>query len=180
MRTAKRWSFVAIVGLVLSASPPGTAWAGPGWGGGAHGGGGGGSYHGGGGGGAYHGGGGYYHGGGGYYHGGGGYYYGGHDHDGHTNWYIGVGPWWGPAWWGPGWWGPGYPYGYYAPYPYYPPYYAAPSMSVQQPPVYIERDAVPSRTAGYWYYCESTGAYYPSVRTCPEPWVKVPPRPEAE
>jgi len=28
----------------------------------------------------------------------------------------------------------------------------------------------------YWYYCFSTGAYYPTVPTCPEPWIKVPPR----
>jgi len=28
----------------------------------------------------------------------------------------------------------------------------------------------------YWYYCPSSKGYYPSVQTCPEPWVKVPPR----
>jgi len=28
----------------------------------------------------------------------------------------------------------------------------------------------------YWYYCSSAGAYYPSTPTCPEPWIKVPPR----
>jgi hypothetical protein len=28
----------------------------------------------------------------------------------------------------------------------------------------------------YWYYCSSARAYYPTVSTCPEPWVKVPPR----
>jgi len=38
-------------------------------------------------------------------------------------------------------------------FPYYAPYYAAPS---------------------YWYYCPSYGAYYPSVTSCPEPWVTVP------
>jgi len=26
----------------------------------------------------------------------------------------------------------------------------------------------------YWYYCRSYGAYYPSVPSCPEPWVPVP------
>ena len=41
--------------------------------------------------------------------------------------------------------------------PYYPPEY---------PPDY----AAPS----YWYYCPSYGAYYPSVTSCPEPWVTVP------
>jgi|SRR5262245_34211307 len=28
----------------------------------------------------------------------------------------------------------------------------------------------------YWYYCPSAGAYYPTVPTCPQPWIKVPPR----
>ena len=28
----------------------------------------------------------------------------------------------------------------------------------------------------YWYYCPSAGAYYPTAPTCPEPWIKVPPR----
>jgi hypothetical protein len=28
----------------------------------------------------------------------------------------------------------------------------------------------------YWYYCASAGAYYPTAPTCPEPWIKVPPR----
>ncbi len=46
-------------------------------------------------------------------------------------------------------------------------------MIVEETPVYMER------TAGdWWYYCESAGAYYPSVESCPEPWVKVAPRPE--
>jgi len=26
----------------------------------------------------------------------------------------------------------------------------------------------------YWYYCPSYGAYYPSVQSCPVPWVTVP------
>jgi hypothetical protein len=28
----------------------------------------------------------------------------------------------------------------------------------------------------YWYYCSSARAYYPTVPTCPEPWLKIPPR----
>src|SRR5262245_54700802 len=28
----------------------------------------------------------------------------------------------------------------------------------------------------YWYYCPNAGAYYPTTPTCPEPWIKVPPR----
>jgi hypothetical protein len=72
---------------------------------------------------------------------------------------IGLGSafWWGSrsAWYGP------------------PPAYAyAPRVIVEERPVYIQREPPPS----YWYYCESAGAYYPSVPACPEPWVKVPPR----
>ena len=26
----------------------------------------------------------------------------------------------------------------------------------------------------YWYYCESYGAYFPYVKTCPESWIIVP------
>jgi hypothetical protein len=29
-----------------------------------------------------------------------------------------------------------------------------------------------------WYYCSSAQAYYPSVQTCPEPWVQIPARPQ--
>jgi hypothetical protein len=36
--------------------------------------------------------------------------------------------------------------------------------NVQQPP------------QSYWYYCPSARAYYPTAPTCPEPWIKVPPR----
>ena len=72
-----------------------------------------------------------------------------------------VGPsfWWYPYWWD------------------YPPYYgyAPATVIVQEPPVYVERPAPPE---SYWYYCPSAGAYYPSVPTCSEAWVKVPPRPE--
>jgi len=82
--------------------------------------------------------------------------------------FIGVGP----VWWGPG------PWWYYPPYPVYT---APPTVVVQQPPVYVQQPP-PAPEAplaqGYWYYCASANAYYPSVPTCPEPWVKVPPRPE--
>src|SRR5256885_1950095 len=30
----------------------------------------------------------------------------------------------------------------------------------------------------YWYYCPSANAYYPNAATCPEAWIKVPPRPQ--
>ena len=73
---------------------------------------------------------------------------------------IVVGP---SFWWGPWWWG--YPY-------YYPPYYYPPQIVVQPAPIYT--DGAPPQS--YWYYCPSAEAYYPTVPTCPEAWVKVPPR----
>ena len=36
----------------------------------------------------------------------------------------------------------------------------------------------PSAPQAYWYYCSASKAYYPSVQSCAEPWVKVPPRHE--
>jgi hypothetical protein len=82
--------------------------------------------------------------------------------------FIGVGP----AFW----WGPPYPYWYH---PYYPPpyVYAPPAVIVQEPPVYVQQQPVPSPAPpAYWYYCPSATAYYPNVQTCPEAWIKVPPR----
>ena len=98
-------------------------------------------------------------------------------HGGHGGWHggwHGGGGWHGPrvrVFVGPGWgWGPGW--GYWGPpYAYGPTVYQAPPAD---PPEYIERD----QPAGYWYYCESAGDYYPRVSSCAEPWVKVPPTPE--
>jgi hypothetical protein len=84
-----------------------------------------------------------------------------------THFFIGAGPafWWGPYWW------------HYPPPYYYPP----PPVVVESPPVYVQQEPPPPPPApapqAYWYYCSSAGAYYPSVPTCPEAWVKVPPRP---
>jgi hypothetical protein len=97
---------------------------------------------------------------------------GGHFHGG-TRVFVGVG---GPFWW----WG-AYPYPYY----YYPPpyyTYTPPPVVVQEPPVYVQQDVVTSppgsatAAQGYWYYCPSSRDYYPSVTSCPEAWIKVPPR----
>ena len=93
----------------------------------------------------------------------------GHWHGG-SRVFIGVGP---------VWWGPLYPYYYYPPY-----YYAPPPVVVQEPPVYTQQDVTPSAPPapstqaqeGYWYYCSSSRDYYPHVPSCPEPWIKVPPR----
>jgi hypothetical protein len=67
---------------------------------------------------------------------------------------------------------------FWAPW-YYPAYYPPVVIERQPPVVYVEQSPpaqiVPQ--AGYWYYCQSLGKYYPEVRGCPENWVKVPPRP---
>lgn len=99
-----------------------------------------------------------------------GYGHGGYYHHGHGYWgpraFVGVVPygWWGPA--ALGWWGwPGVPV------------VVREQTIVAEAPVYVERQAA-SPPDGYWYYCQSAGAYYPDVATCAEPWVPVPPRPE--
>ena len=90
--------------------------------------------------------------------------------------FIGVGP--------SFWWGAPYPYWYYPPAYYYPPpyyVYTPPPVVVQETPVYTQRQPPPPPPPpqqSYWYYCRSANAYYPSVQTCPEAWVKVPPRPQ--
>ena len=91
-----------------------------------------------------------------------------------TRVFVGVGP----AFW----WGAPYPYW---PYPYWwydPPYYgyAPPPVVVEPPPVYVQPEPVPAPPPPqtYWYYCPSANAYYPNAATCPEAWIKVPPRPQ--
>ena len=70
------------------------------------------------------------------------------------------------------WWWPNYRPWYWYPPPYYPPVVVQP-----QPQVYVQQaPAPPSAPPGDWYYCESAGGYYPQVQSCPEPWVRVPPR----
>jgi len=82
---------------------------------------------------------------------------------------IGGGPGccWGP-WWGWGW-------GGYYPGPYY---YPQPQVVVQPAPVYVDNSQSSEPAESYWYYCPSTKAYYPSVSSCGEAWIKVPPRSE--
>lgn len=87
-----------------------------------------------------------------------------------THVFVGFGP---AFWWGPP------PYWYYYPPPYY--VYSPPPTVVVQPPVYVEQPAPappapPPPPEAYWYYCPSAKAYYPNVQSCPEPWIKVPPR----
>ena len=52
------------------------------------------------------------------------------------------------------------------------PVVVTPAPVIESPPVYAQREP----TQGYGYFCPSSKAYYPSVQTCPEAWVKVPPR----
>jgi hypothetical protein len=115
--------------------------------------------------------------------GGGGHSHGGNWHGGHGHGrvVVGVSPWWG---WGWGW---PYPYwgGYYgAPYAYGPPYgYYPPPVAGQEQQTYAEAapepaPAAPQPPKAYWYYCASAGKYYPTAPTCPEVWIKVPPRSE--
>jgi hypothetical protein len=69
---------------------------------------------------------------------------------------------------------------YVYPPPYYvypPPYYIAPPPVVYSAPVVVPSPVyVTSPPTAYWYYCPNYGAYYPSVPTCPQPWVPVPAR----
>ena len=80
-----------------------------------------------------------------------------------TGLHIGIGS---AFWWGarPGWWGPR------------PIYVTPPRVIVAEQPVFVQREPAASLPPSYWYYCESAGGYYPSVPSCPEPWVQVPPR----
>jgi len=67
-----------------------------------------------------------------------------------------------------------YPWWYHRPVYYYP----APVI-VEEPPVYVQRQPAPAPPAtaeSYWYYCASAQGYYPTVQSCPEAWIKVPPR----
>lgn len=160
--------------------------------GGGHAGGGGGYSRGSGGHGAYSGGsGGHYRGSGGH----GGHYYGGSHygsrHGGHygghyggrygyyggyygSGIYLGSALYWGWPWYG------GYPY--YSYYPYYP--YGGYAVYDPAPTVYVERTqpANPPAEAqptpeNFWYYCTSPEGYYPYVKKCNEPWMRVVPTP---
>jgi hypothetical protein len=71
----------------------------------------------------------------------------------------------------------------YAPPPYYvypPPYYVSPPPVVYSAPVVVPSPIYvtppPPPAPAYWYYCPDYSAYYPSVPTCPQPWVPVPAR----
>lgn len=53
-------------------------------------------------------------------------------------------------------------------------YYAEPAYPVySSAPAYV----APPPSAGTWYFCQSSGIYYPYTRACPEGWMAVPARP---
>ncbi len=91
-------------------------------------------------------------------HGSGHHRFGHHGFRGHGVVVVGPSFWWDPYWW------------YYPP-PYYG--YAPPPVVVEPPPIYIQE---PGPSQSYWYYCSSARAYYPSVPTCREAWIRVLPR----
>ena len=50
------------------------------------------------------------------------------------------------------------------------------------PPIYIQQTPAPvvqQEQINYWYYCQSSKAYYPYVRECPSGWQQVEPTPPA-
>ena len=68
----------------------------------------------------------------------------------------------------------------YLPAPVYTPSLV---MAPVAPQVYIERgDAQPApaqSSAGWWYYCEVSGSYYPYVEECAQEWLRVAAEPPA-
>lgn len=86
---------------------------------------------------------------------------------GHGGGHVGVGVYVSPGWWwGPGWWGA---------YPYYPYYYSPPPVIVEQPSEIYVQPAPSAETPSYWYYCKDPQGYYPTVKRCPDGWMKVVP-----
>ncbi len=53
-------------------------------------------------------------------------------------------------------------------------YNVARTAAVPQPPaVIVPTPASVATPTSYWYYCSSSGTYYPYVQTCPEGWQTV-------
>lgn len=103
---------------------------------------------------------------------------------GYPGWRAGY---WGPrgGWYygGPGYWG-AWPYaaawgyglgGYAVGYPYV----AAPLVinTVTTPQLVVEQAPAPApQPASYWYYCTQPAGYFPYVKDCSQPWLKVLPQ----
>jgi len=99
-----------------------------------------------------------------------------------------VYPGWGAAYWGPragvyvgapAYWGGGWPYAWGAAYavPYAVPYAVAPIVVNAAPvPQVIVQPAAQAPADSFWYYCTQPAGYFPYVRSCSQPWMKVVPQ----
>ncbi len=84
-----------------------------------------------------------------------------------------------PLFYGPSYYGPAY-----YPYPYYNEVVVAPAPTT----VYVEPAATISPSynsvqpgqSSDWYYCHNPDGFYPSVKTCPSGWQRVPPQAPAD
>lgn len=90
---------------------------------------------------------------------------GGHGHGGGGR--VGVGVFLGPGFW--------WPYPYYPYYPYYPP-----PVVVERPTEFYVQPEPQTEATRYWYYCKDPAGYYPTVKSCPNGWMKVVPPEEEE
>jgi len=93
----------------------------------------------------------------------------------------GYGGGWRPAAYGPGWggnWGPAWRGGYYGPgygYPYAAAYYSPPVVYTAPPVMTYVAPQQPMVLASQpqpavWYYCETSGQYFPHVQSCASTW----------
>ena len=93
----------------------------------------------------------------------------------------GYGGGWRPAVYGPGWggnWGPAWRGAYYGPgygYPYGAAYYSPPVVYTAPPVMTYAAPQQPMVLASQpqpavWYYCETSGQYFPYVQSCASGW----------
>lgn len=93
----------------------------------------------------------------------------------------GYGGGWRPAVYGPGWggnWGPAWRSAYYGPgygYPYAAAYYSPPVVYTAPPVMTYAAPQQPMVLASQpqpavWYYCETSGQYFPYVQSCASGW----------
>ena len=93
----------------------------------------------------------------------------------------GYGGGWRPAVYGPGWggnWGPAWRSAYYGPgygYPYAAAYYSPPVVYTVPPVMTYAAPQQPMVLASQpqpavWYYCETSGQYFPYVQSCASGW----------
>jgi len=106
---------------------------------------------------------------------------------GYRGWYGGY---WGPRvgfyYGGPGYWGAGWPTGWGYGYPYAGAYAYSPLVVNAAPQEYIQQEPAPTvppqdaAATSYWYYCTEPAGYFPYVRNCSQPWMKVIPQAPGE